>query len=338
MMRYISKGQPQFKANLHSHTNLSDGKLTPENLVKAYKDQGYSVLAITDHEAPYDHTELTTPDLLVLTGYEAYIRPSEKCAYDPFEREIHMNLLAKDPHNTTYVNYNPAYCKYMPHEVAQSRKMAGDLSTRRYTREYIQQFIDTAVEAGYLVTYNHPCWSMEWEEDILSYNHIFSLEIFNTNAMLTSGYEHNISLYDKFLRRGKFIGCHGSDDNHNKEPFDSIMCDSFGSWTMILARELTYPAVIEALERGDYYASTGPVIRELTFAGKHVHLECSPAQKIIMHMSPKKTAVVYQPDGSLVTAGDFEIPDAAEYVYFTVLDEGRGTACTRAFRRAELEI
>ena len=52
----------QYKANLHSHTTLSDGKRSPEELVSEYKKRGYSVLAITDHEAPYDHSDLTTPD------------------------------------------------------------------------------------------------------------------------------------------------------------------------------------------------------------------------------------------------------------------------------------
>lgn len=78
----ISPDLPQFKANLHSHSNLSDGRLTPEDMVKAYKARGYSILAITDHEAPYDHTDLSTPDFLMLTGYEAYIRPSSNCQLD----------------------------------------------------------------------------------------------------------------------------------------------------------------------------------------------------------------------------------------------------------------
>ena len=62
-MQFISPGLPQFKANLHSHSNLSDGRLTPESMAEAYQARGYSVLAITDHEAPYDHSRLSTPDL-----------------------------------------------------------------------------------------------------------------------------------------------------------------------------------------------------------------------------------------------------------------------------------
>ena len=61
-MRFITKGQKQFKANLHSHSVLSDGKKTPEELVEMYREKGYSILAVTDHEYPADHTDLTTDE------------------------------------------------------------------------------------------------------------------------------------------------------------------------------------------------------------------------------------------------------------------------------------
>ena len=95
MFSYIAPGAKQYRANLHSHTNLSDGTLTPEQMVQAYQEKGYSILAITDHEAPYDHTALSTDNFLMLTGYEAYIRPSPTCEFDLFKPEIHLNLLAK---------------------------------------------------------------------------------------------------------------------------------------------------------------------------------------------------------------------------------------------------
>ena len=155
MFSYIAPGAKQYRANLHSHTNLSDGTLTPEQMVQAYQEKGYSVLAITDHEAPYDHTALSTDDFLMLTGYEAYIRPSPTCEFDLFKPEIHLNLLAKDPHNTAIIGWDPNFCKYMPLEVAEhQREHKGDLGPRKYSREYIQRFIDTARASGYLVTYN----------------------------------------------------------------------------------------------------------------------------------------------------------------------------------------
>ena len=39
----------QYFANLHTHTTESDGKLAPAEVIDLYKDLGYHILAITDH-------------------------------------------------------------------------------------------------------------------------------------------------------------------------------------------------------------------------------------------------------------------------------------------------
>jgi hypothetical protein len=338
MINFIIKDQKQFKANLHSHSVLSDGTLGVDEMVQAYKNHGYSVLAITDHEASYDHTDKSTEDFLMITGYEAYIRPSQDCVIDHFGPEIHMNLLAKEPHNTTLIGFDPKFCKYLPAEEIVTRKKLTDLGARRYDRGYIQAFINEARANGYLVSYNHPCWSMEAQEEILSYDGFFSLEIFNTGSMTINGFEYNMALYDQLLRRGKLIPVHGADDNHNKHPFDDLLCDSFGAWTMIIAPELSYSSVITALENGSFYASTGVDITALSFDGNKVHLECSEAQRIIMHLSPKLCYNAYNKDGSPIFSADFDIPDRAPYVYFSVLDGKGHSAQTRAFSRKELGI
>lgn len=337
-MNFISPDTKQYRANLHCHSTLSDGSLPPEELIRAYREAGYSILAITDHEATYDHSAASGPDFLMLTGYEVYIRPTPDYAIDRYGPETHLNLLAREPHNTTLIAFDPKACKYMPHETAALRKKAGDLGPRRYSREYVQAVIDAARENGYLVTYNHPGWSQEDPEDVMAYDGYFSLEIFNTGSMRGNGLEHNQALYDRMLRRGKFVYCHGADDNHNHRPFGTPLCDSFGSWTMVLAEELTYPAVIRALEEGRFYASTGPTITCLRFDGDKVHVECSPALQVVMHMTAKWTANVCHDDWSPVTQADFQIPENAPYVYFSVLTEDGKEACTHAFTREELGI
>lgn len=330
-MRFISENSKQFKANLHCHSTLSDGRLSPEALVDAYKAHGYSILAITDHEYPCDHTALSSPDFLLLTGYEAYLRPSKNNEYNKMKPEIHMNLLAKEPHNTTFVCYDRNFCKFIPIALAESLKHAGPEGAHRYDPAFINMFISEARKAGYLVTYNHPCWSMENPADILKYEGYFSLEIYNTSSYMINHCEQNIALFDTLLRNGKFPFVHGADDNHNLVPFDDLLNDSFGAWTMICAEELTYPAVIDALEKGNFYASTGPSIYELDIQGSHAHLRCSEAQRIMMQISPKAALNAYHRDLSPVTEADFEIPSFAPHVYFAVLAADGTEARTHAF-------
>ncbi|MBE6546455.1 MAG: hypothetical protein E7668_03305 [Ruminococcaceae bacterium] len=329
----LSPHTPQYRANLHSHSTLSDGKLTPQELKEVYRSRGYSILAITDHEYPCDHSDLNEPDFLLLTGYEAHLRPNP--SFDPYQSEIHMNLFAKDPHNETIICYTPAYGKYMPEQWLAQLRRVGSECPREYSIDYAQKLIDTAVANGYLVSYNHPVWSMEAEETILSYRNIFSIEISNYNSFIDNHLEHSGALYDKMLRMGMRRFCHAGDDCHNKFPITSPRSDSFGAWTMILAEELTYEAVINAMENGDMYASMGPAIYEVSFENDNVFVSCSPAAKIIVYDGSKRPSFEPADEGSLLTEAILPLREEAPYFRVGVVDERGRIATTRGFFRDE---
>lgn len=332
MTELISRARAQYKANLHCHSTLSDGRMTPEELKEMYRERGYSILAITDHEVPYDHSTLDEEDFIMLTGYEAYIRLDPMGKYDVYAREVHLNLFARDRHNETMICYSEPYAKYLlkikpRDEIA----TAGVEGTREYSREYVQAFIDAAREAGYLVGYNHPYWSMESEADILSYDGYFSLEIANANALTLSRLEYNAPLYDRMLTEGKRVFCHGADDNHNKFPLDDPDNDSFGAYTYICADSLDYPSVISALERGDFYASRGPEIKYLAIDGRMLTIECSPAEHIYVYTGSKVPIRRHARDGELLTQVTVEIGPRAKYFRVTVFDEKGNTADSRGY-------
>jgi len=332
-------GKKQFKANLHSHSNLSDGKLSPEKLKEIYKKNGYSVLAITDHEYPFDHSALTDEDFVMLTGYEAYIRPSPTATYDIYSPEIHINLFAKDAHNVSYVNYVPMYCKYIKDpEYRESLPKIAPGEAREYTVEYVNSFIENAKSAGYICAYNHPVWSLEEQDAILKYRGFFSMEMCNWGAHLASRIEYNGALYNMLLREGVRIFCHGSDDNHNFHPLSSPRSDSFGAFTVISAEKLDYDSVIRALETGDFYSSMGPLIEELIIDGECAKIKTSKAMQIMMHSGSKKVKYEIAPEGQTITEASFEIPKEAPYVRFSVLDYNGKYADTRGYFRDELGI
>ena len=338
MIKYISKDRPQYKANLHCHSTLSDGNLTPKQLKDAYKDHGYSILAITDHEYPYDHSDMTEKDFLMLTGYEAYIRP-HGAQYETYQPEVHINLFAKEPHNVSYVCYNDNYCKYVKDPAIKDAFIkVGSGRPREYTVEYINDFVRYAQENGYLCSHNHAFWSLEAQEMISEYKGFFSMEMCNYGSFRDNRVDYNAALYERLLREGKRLFVHSADDNHNGEPLDSPSTDSFGGFTMIMAKDLTYPAVIEALEKGDFYSSMGPMIHELTFDGSHVHIETDPVRQITMRPGGKRSFAVTGTEDSPVTSADFEIPESAPFVRFSAYDFQGRYADTRGFFRDELGI
>lgn len=335
MIELISKNKKQYKANLHCHSTLSDGKLTPEQLKTAYREHGYSILAITDHEYPHSHTHLSQDDFMMLTGYEIYIRLTPKI--DPFAPEVHLNLFAKEPENLKFICYNREYCKYVPKDEFEKLVRVGSERPRQYTPEYIQEVIDTAIENGYMVAYNHPCWSLEEYDYIMSYKNCFSMEMCNYGSFVKNRYEHNEWLYDTMLRHGMRIFCHGSDDNHNTVPLDHYLSDSFGAFTMIYPENFEYGSVIKALEKGEFYSSMGPTIEYLAIdpKNKKAHIEASGGVQIIMNDGSKRQGCIANADGSLVCGGSFNIPDEAKYLRFTVIDEKGRTADTRGYFRDE---
>lgn len=68
MKQYLLPEAGQFyKANLHCHSTVSDGRLSPEELKELYMRHGYSIIAYTDHEVLIPHPELTDDKFLALT-------------------------------------------------------------------------------------------------------------------------------------------------------------------------------------------------------------------------------------------------------------------------------
>ena len=333
----ISPNKKQYKANLHCHSILSDGKLTPETLKDIYKAHGYDILAITDHERPRCHQHLADETFMLITGYECYIRPDKNARYNPYSEEVHLNLFARDPQNTTMICYNEPFCKYLIRDNALSEitSRAGSERPRVYSREYIDEYIRTAKENGYIVAYNHPYWSMEAEADALAHEGCFSMEICNYGSYVENGLEHCGALYDKMLYSGKRIACHATDDNHNNFPLDHPHNDSFGGFTMIKPQEFTYDSVINAMESGEMYASMDPVIREVSVDGDQLHVECSDVSHIFLYNGGKKPGRLHAAQGESLTSADFTIDKNARYIRVSIVDAQGRWADTRGFFRDE---
>lgn len=334
----ISPNKKQYRANLHCHSVLSDGNLTPEALKELYKSHGYDILAITDHERPRSHQHLADPDFMMITGYECYIRPDKQGRYNPYNKEVHLNLFARDPGNTTMICYNETFCKYLRRDNAfhEITSKAGSERPREYTREYIDEYIRTAKENGYIVAYNHPYWSMEDEADAIAHEGCFSMEICNYGSYVMNGLEYCGALYDKMLYNGKRIFCHGTDDNHNVYPVDHPHNDSFGAFTMIMPETFTYDSVIAAMESGEMYASMGPLFKEVSIDGNRLHVECSEVSHIYLYNGGKRPGRLHAAPGESLTCGDFEIDKDARYIRVSIQDAQGRWADTRGFFRDEI--
>ena len=322
-----------YKANLHSHSVISDGRMTPEEMRDFYRAHGYSVLAITDHEIMRDHTDLSLPDFQIINGYEIYIR--DRLDAPRIAKNCHMNLIARTPDVTKQIAVDPKYLKYIEKNgmTVEDVPRVGELRDRHFCTREINAIIREARENGYLVAYNHPSWSLETVEDFGKYEGFYAMEVVNYGASKEGFPENDAWAYDQMLRLGKNIWCLANDDNHNKFPYGDPRCDSFGGFNMIKAKELSYAAIIEALEQGHFYASQGPLIEEMYIEDNHLFVRCSPAVRVALRMVGRTggRGTVYAPPGETITQAEFALQKADTYFRLEVTDETGKKAFTHAY-------
>lgn len=338
MKKYLLPQNGNFyKANLHCHSTFSDGKRTPEEIKEEYMAHGYSVVAYTDHDVMIPHHDLTDDRFLALTGYEMEVDEVGD-VYD-LKKTCHMCFIALDKDNDTQVCYHRSeYIK--PNREYTRELLKFDESKPDYVREYtpecISDMMKTGRENGFFVTYNHPKWSLENFGEYMNYHGMHAMEIHNYGSASLGYDENNGAVYDDMLRGGERIYCIASDDNHNAHDKNSRRYDSFGGFIMIKADKLEYNTITDALVKGNFYASQGPVIHELWFEDGEIHIKCEPCDKICASYGIRRLRTVYDEDGKGVSEASFKVEDYTGYVRITVYDKYGKYAATNAYFCDEL--
>lgn len=321
--QYLLPENGQFyKANLHAHTTLSDGQLTPEELKKVYKEQGYSVVAYTDHRRYCNHAELNDDGFLALAALEVDI-----AAWPSSQR-----LRDRAPcYHLNFYDLNP--------EVDPQGKQDITLPERRYDDlNYINAYVDYMYRKGFIGCYNHPYWSMQTAKDYEGLRGCFAMEIYNHGCEVDGLYGYNPQSYDEMLRAGSRIYCLATDDNHNANPFDSHMNDSFGGFVEIKAPALTYKDIINALLRGEFYSSTGPKIEELYMVGRTLCITSSPVEKIYVITEGRHCHQAVAKKGETITSATFTLDGTEGYIRVDCRDEKGNHALSNAYFIDELKF
>ena len=321
-----------YKANMHCHSNLSDGKLTPHELKEFYKEQGYSVLAITDHDSIRNHSYLDDEDFLTITSMEISIKERlVSTSVDRHMKVCHLNVYALEQENEYNVCYSSVYDRFSSKERVECiLKENGVDYERIYSAEGINDIIKKANESGFLVCYNHPMWSLENYAQYSKYDGLWAVEIFNTDCFDSGLFEYNPMVFDDFLRMGKKVYPIAADDNHTKDK------GCFGGFIMINSENLSYKEIMNALKSGDFYASTGPTIREIVVDGDIVKVQCSNAKQISITTCGRRANRLIAKDDEFITKAEFKIISDDIYFRIDIVDESGKHAITRAYFVNEL--
>ena len=332
-MKYLLPQCNYYKANLHTHSNISDGKLSPEEVKAAYKERGYQILALTDHNLTIDHSDMNEPDFLMITGVEVDI------AKENARKTVHLCMLSRDPH-LQWIPFKDA--DSLPHMHAYEELCQCENLPQVYSPEAINRVIAKANEKGFLVTYNHPAWSLEYYEDYSKYEGLWAMEYANSGSHAIGYDDNNGWVYREFINMGKPLLPIMADDAH------SICHKRTGypvvgmNWTMVAAESLEYGSVMDALARGDLYSTSGPQFHSLTWDAGILRISCSPVVKIQLIKNSRPFRMEW---GENLTQAEFNLQKWYEIAkergdgwFYLVITAADGTyAVTKAYKLEDLE-
>lgn len=277
------------KVGLHVHTTRSDGEGTPEQVMRRYAENGYDYLALTDHRI-YNY-ENYAPD----TGLK--IIPA---------MEMDRSLASGEGLCFHTVCIGPEKKDGNGFEQDQRFETGNVMDQSEY-----QPVLDMVHANGNLTIYCHPEWSCTpaYLYDRLEGD--FAMEIWNTGAVVENDCDKNAAGWDELLMKGKKIYGVATDDSHP-------MYQHCGGWVMVRAQD-DLNSVLRALENGDFYSSTGPVIKDFSVDGDSVHIECSPCRHVQIIVGNFPYGIV-RSDSGLITSADIKLRRPAKYVRATVVD------------------
>ena len=327
-----------YKASLHGHSTYSDGQNTVDELKEIYRKQGYQVMAVTDHDVMIDNSHLTDGNFLALTGleYEYNGLNPRRISYD-FVKTYHFCLYAPRPDETYYPQANPLYAM-----IGNAKEHIQDyckgVAPHLFTFSSANKLIKDAHAHGFLISYNHPAWSVNTYKDYEKLGPFDFMECGNTTSF-NAGFVNDFtdSVLQEFLSAGHRCFPTATDDGHSPE-------DYCKAWTMIRADELSYDSVFSSMKRGDLYASWGPEINEISYDPETGALEVltSPVRHIAL-VTERRYAELAGNGKDRIDGAEFNIRKYLEdclayaskpedcFVRLILIDEAGNRAFSRAY-------
>ncbi|MGK2935872.1 MAG: CehA/McbA family metallohydrolase [Gemmatimonadaceae bacterium] len=268
-----AQAQQWFRGNTHAHTSNSDGDSPPDTVARWYRDAGYAFLFVTDHERITDPAPLNarfgaSGRFLLIEGEEVTQLVADSTHPDR-RRQAHVNALGLTRLVTRLGERGIA------HGIALADAYARNIAEIR--------------AAGGIPQINHPNfrWSVRLDDlTALADSTLFEIWNAHTGVNNLGGVDDAgrvapsaEALWDSLLTRGKVVFAVADDDSHSFRASDA---DSYAltrpgrAWIMVRADTLTEPAILGAIRRGDFYASTGVTLSDLVVTDRAITVAVLP--------------------------------------------------------------
>ncbi len=276
-----------YKGNTHTHTLNSDGDSTPDDVVRWYREHGYQFLVLTDH-----NYQTRVDELNALHGAEErfLVVKGEEVTSTAGGKPVHVNGLDAN-------------------RGIGAQSGAADSSVF----DVLQRSVSAIRSASGVPHINHPNFGWALTTDDLSRVRDYKLfEIFNghpeVNNLGGGGAPGLEEIWDRLLSNGTLVYGIAVDDAHVfKKPGDPMVSGPGRGWVVVRAPQLETRALLDAMERGDFYASTGVVLDSLEVTAKSMTIA-------VKAIASSKYRIQFIGRGGRVLN---EVPDASATYTFT---------------------
>jgi hypothetical protein len=242
-----------YKGNTHTHTLNSDGDSTPNDVVTWYRSNGYQFLVLTDHNY-----------LTSVEGLNALHGADEKF------------LVIRGEEVTSSLGDKPLHVNGLD-----TRRLVGRQQGSTVV-EILQRAVNGIRAAEGVPHINHPNfrWAVSADElRQVENNKLF--EIFNGHPQVNNlgggGVPGLEEAWDAILSSGTILYGLAVDDAHTfKDPGNPNVAEPGRGWIVVRAPRLEARALLEAMERGDFYASTGVTLSDYRLTATSMTVRVAP--------------------------------------------------------------
>ncbi len=229
-----------YRGNTHTHTVLcGHADSTPEAVTKWYHDHGYNFLILSEHNKFIDPKDVEMPDN---RRSDFILIPGEE-------------ITAKVGVHTTAMNIRHLISWEDGEEAKES---------------VIQIHVDRTHHAGGHPILNHPHGGSHLNsKDILPASGLQMMEVYNANTKRNNLFKRRAldypltaeGLWDELLTKGMTVYGVGSDDAHTFKSIGPNESNAGLGWVMVRADRLASDDITQAMQRGDFYASSGVYLK-----------------------------------------------------------------------------
>lgn len=301
----VSPEKQWFKGNLHTHSYWSDGDEFPEIIMNWYKSNDYQFVALTDHNilAEGDKWITISEDSIYQKAFKNYLKTYGSDWVEHKQDSLNRTQVKLK----TYEEYKPKFEEKGKFLIIQSEEITDSYNGKpihinatnvkrkiepqggNSVLEVMQNNLDEVAKhkeefsTPIIAHINHPNFGYAIDlEDMIGLKNEQFFEVYNGHpAVNNSGDADHMStemMWDyiniAYIENNKPI-MYGlaTDDSHHYHKKGSKWSNAGRGWIMVQADSLNPKSLINALETGEFYASTGVELKNLTFENNNLSVE-----------------------------------------------------------------